>query len=59
MIQGQASVSGILLGEVYYVWVIYDGNEYGAEATPTQTQYSLIDFEVPADVCNEVFGGSK
>lgn len=59
MIQGQAVVPGILLGEVYYVWVIYEGNEYGAEATPTQTEYSLIDFEIPADVCNEVFGGSK
>ncbi len=59
LIQGAASVSGILLGEVYYVWVIYDGNEYGVEATPTQTQYSLIDFEIPADVCNEVFGPNK
>lgn len=57
MIQGQATVSGILLGEVYYVWVIYDGKEYGTQATPTQAQYSWINFEIPANVCNEVFGG--
>lgn len=56
MIAGEASINGIRLGDTYYVWVIYDGQEYGAEVVVTQDAYSLIDFEIPADVCSEVFG---
>ena len=59
MVQGQATVSGIILGENYYIWVVYDGEEYGTEATATQNTYSFLDFEIPADVCDEVFGGGK
>jgi hypothetical protein len=59
MFEGSAIVSGITLGEVYNVWVIYQGKEYNAEATPTQTSYSLIDLTLPADVCDEVFGSGN
>ncbi len=59
MVQGNATVSGITLGEIYTVWVIYEGKEYSAQATPTQNVYSLIDFEIPTEVCNEVFGGGN
>lgn len=59
MVQGSATVSGITLGEVYTVWVIYEGKEYSAQATPTQSSYSLIDFEIPTEVCSEVFGGGN
>lgn len=56
MVAGEATISGIRLGDTYYVWVIYDGQEYGAEVVVSQNAYSLIDFEIPADVCSEVFG---
>lgn len=59
MVEGNATVSGITLGEIYTVWVIYEGKEYSAQATPTQNSYSLIDFEIPTEVCNEVFGGGN
>ncbi|MBK9291587.1 MAG: hypothetical protein IPM52_08170 [Bacteroidetes bacterium] len=59
MVQGQAVVSGIVLGQEYNIWVIYDGKEYSTVATATQNSYSWLDFEIPANVCEEVFGGGN
>jgi len=38
--------------------MIYDGEEYTTEINVTQNEYSYMDVEIPADVCDEVFGGN-
>ncbi|MCK9448702.1 MAG: hypothetical protein M0Q41_06955 [Bacteroidales bacterium] len=58
MVEGIATVSGIYLGDTYEIWMIYDGEEYTTEINVTQNEYSYMDVEIPADVCDEVFGGN-
>jgi hypothetical protein len=53
---GKASIPGIKLGDTYEVWFSYDGIDYNHQIVVTQNSYSLIDFEIPADVCTDVFG---
>ncbi len=56
MIEGMASIPGIYLGESYYVWIVYDGQEYGTEVVVTQDNYTYIDYEIPAEICDEISG---
>lgn len=56
MVEGVALIPGIILGKAYYVWITYDGVEYGKEVVATQENYTYIDYEIPADVCEQVTG---
>lgn len=56
MVEGIAVVQGIKLGDTYLVWITYDGEEYSTEVVVTQDNYSYLDVEIPADICEEIFG---
>ncbi len=56
MVEGVAVIPGIILGQAYYVWFNYQNEEYGTEVVPTQENYTYINYEIPADVCDEVMG---
>lgn len=54
MVQGNATIPGITLGQTYYVWITYDNKEYGTDVEVTQETYNYLNYELPADVCDEV-----
>lgn len=56
MVEGVATIPGIYLGQSYYVWVIYDGQEYGTDVVITQDNYTYLDYEIPAEICDEING---
>ncbi len=56
MVEGVATIPGIYLGESYYVWVVYDGEEYGTDVVVTQDTYTYLDYEIPAEICDEING---
>jgi hypothetical protein len=56
MIQGVASIPGLVLGQTYYVWITYDNTEYGTDVLITQETYTYLDYEIPAEICDEVMG---
>lgn len=59
MIEGKANVPGIILGDTYYVWVVYKGKEYGKDVVIDQASYSAIDVEIPQEVCSALLGGGN
>ena len=54
MVEGNATIAGIMLGQTYYVWITYDNKEYGTDVEVTQETYNYLNYELPADVCDEV-----
>ncbi|NOU48193.1 MAG: hypothetical protein HOO86_14185 [Bacteroidales bacterium] len=56
MINGYADICDVIIGETYVVGVYYDGQWYETEVTVEQSSYSYVGFELPADVCEQVFG---
>lgn len=56
MIAGVATIPGILLGQTYYVWLTYDNKEYGTDIEVTQETYNYLNYELPAEVCDEFTG---
>lgn len=54
MVAGLATIPGIYIGNTYYFWITYNEEEYGADITVTQETYTYLDYEIPADVCDEV-----
>jgi hypothetical protein len=56
MVNGFAEICGVELGETYYFFAYYDGNYYYEPFTVTEANYEYVGFELPAEVCDEVFG---
>ncbi|MDP3462239.1 MAG: hypothetical protein Q8S18_05550 [Bacteroidales bacterium] len=56
MVNGYAEICGVEVGATYYIFCYYDGTYYYEPFTVTQTSYEYINFELPAEVCSEVFG---
>ncbi len=56
MTNGEATICDIQIGADYDVGIYYQNNWYQTTVTVDQSSYQLIDFELPADVCSEVFG---
>ncbi|MBU1370559.1 MAG: hypothetical protein KJ578_04810 [Bacteroidetes bacterium] len=56
MNNGDAEICDVQVGNTYVVGIYYDNNWYETEVTVTQEAYSYVGFELPADVCSEVFG---
>lgn len=56
MIAGDAQIMDIQIGGTYGVGLYYRDEWYETEFLVTQSNYSYYDFEIPADVCDEVFG---
>jgi len=56
MVDGYADICDVQVGATYIVGVYYNGEWYETEVTVTQDSYSYVGFELPADVCAEVFG---
>jgi len=56
MVNGYAEICDVEVGQTYVVGIYYDNDWYETEVTVTQESYSYVGFELPADVCSEVFG---
>ncbi len=56
MVTGWADICNVNVGETYVVGIYYDNEWYETEVTVTQSDYSYVGFELPSDVCAEVFG---
>lgn len=56
MVEGVATVPGVKLGDTYLVWITYDDEEYSTEVVVTQDNYSYLNVEISADICDEIFG---
>lgn len=56
MENGYAEIMGVQVGAAYVVGIYYDGQWFETEVEVTNEEYSYVGFELPADVCSEVFG---
>ncbi|MFZ4708032.1 MAG: hypothetical protein ACOYMF_18665 [Bacteroidales bacterium] len=56
MTNGYANICDVTVGETYVVGVYFENTWYETEVTVEQSEYSYVGFELPADVCSEVFG---
>lgn len=56
MVNGYAEICGVEIGATYYLFAYFDGNYYYEPFTVTETNYEYVGFELPAEVCDEVFG---
>jgi hypothetical protein len=56
MITGDAQITDVQIGATYGVGLYYKEVWYETEVVVTQSNYSYYDFELPADVCAEVYG---
>ena len=55
MVTGNAEICDVILGQTYVVGIYYDGEWYETEVLIDQTSYNYIGYEIPADVCAEIF----
>jgi hypothetical protein len=56
MANGYANICDVTIGETYVVGVYFENSWYETEVTVEQSEYNYVGFELPADVCSEVFG---
>ncbi|MBU1008699.1 MAG: hypothetical protein KKD74_01065 [Bacteroidetes bacterium] len=56
MTNGYAEICGVEIGATYYVFIYYNGSYYYEPFVVTQASYEYINYELPADVCSDVFG---
>ncbi len=56
MINGHSEICGVEVGRQYVVAVYFNGEWHEDTVTVTQDQYIYLDIQIPADICDEVFG---
>jgi len=56
MENGYAEIMGVEIGGTYIVGIYYDNQWYETEVVVTDDEYTYVGIDLPADVCNEVFG---
>ncbi len=56
MINGYSEICGVEVGTEYVVAVYFNGEWYQENVLVDQSEYIYLDMELPADICDEVFG---
>lgn len=56
MENGYTEIMGVEVGETYMVGIYYDNQWYETEVLVTAEDYTYVGIELPAEVCDEVFG---
>ena len=56
MENGHSEICGVEIGQEYFIGVYFNGEWYGETVTVDQSQYIYLDIQIPADICDEVFG---
>jgi hypothetical protein len=56
MINGHSEICGVEVGQEYVVAVYFNGEWYQETVLVDQSQYIYLDIQIPADICDEVFG---
>lgn len=56
MDNGFAEIMGVEVGETYMVGIYYDNQWFETEVVVTAEEYTYVGIELPAEVCDEVFG---
>ena len=56
MINGHAEICGVEIGKDYVIGVFFNGEWYQETVFVDQSEYYYLDINIPADICDEVFG---